>query len=249
MGKLVMVHKKIEAIAYLRTSSPTNASKGLSADKDSDKRQRAAIIGFAAANGYTIVDEFYDVVSGSDPIDQRTGFKAMLDRIAGNGVRVILVESPDRFARDLAVQLAGHDYLRKLGVELVPASAPDFFLADTPTAVLVRQVLGAISQFEKTSLVAKLKAARDRKRAAGGRAEGRKSHQEKRPTLSASAVPSGDRGRIVQTRPHQQERQTVLAAVGPEHAELSIMLNSLPVLVLRITGIWKHARHRRRLPT
>lgn len=107
----------------------------------------------------------------------------MLDRIAGNGVRVILVESPDRFARDLAVQLAGHDYLRKLGVELVPASAPDFFLADTPTAVLVRQVLGAISQFEKTSLVAKLKAARDRKRAAGGRAEGRKSHQEKRPEV------------------------------------------------------------------
>jgi hypothetical protein len=26
----------------------------------------------------------------------------MLQRIAGNGVRVILVESPDRFARDLA---------------------------------------------------------------------------------------------------------------------------------------------------
>lgn len=49
-----MARKKIEAIAYLRTSSPTNASKGLSADKDSDKRQRAAIIGFAAANGYTI---------------------------------------------------------------------------------------------------------------------------------------------------------------------------------------------------
>jgi DNA invertase Pin-like site-specific DNA recombinase len=65
----------------------------------------------------------------------------------------------------------------------VPASATDFFLADTPTAVLVRQVLGAISQFEKTSLVAKLKAARDRKRAAGGRAEGRKSHQEKRPEV------------------------------------------------------------------
>jgi hypothetical protein len=35
--------------------------------------------------------------------------------------------------------------------------------------VLVRQVLGAISQFEKASLVAKLKAARDRKRAATGR--------------------------------------------------------------------------------
>ena len=237
-----MARKKIEAIAYLRTSSPTNASKGLSADKDSDKRQRAAIIGFAAANGYTLVDEFYDVVSGSDPIDQRTGFKAMLDRIAGNGVRVILVESPDRFARDLAVQLAGHDYLRKLGVELVPASAPDFFLADTPTAVLVRQVLGAISQFEKTSLVAKLKAATaSAQREAGPKAASRIRRSAPRSWCWRSnsigvGCPFGGCGRIVQTRPHQQERQTVLAAVGPEHAELSIMLNSLPVSVLRITG-------------
>jgi hypothetical protein len=36
----------------------------------------------------------------------------------------------------------------------IPASVPDFFVEDTPTAVLVRQVLGAIAQFEKASLVA-----------------------------------------------------------------------------------------------
>ena len=182
-----MARKKITAVAYLRTSSPTNASKGLASDKDSDKRQRVAIEGFAKSNGYEIVDEFYDVVSGADPIGDRPGFKAMLDRIAGNGVRTIIVESPDRFARDLIVQLTGHDYLKTLGVELVPASAPDFFLTDTPTAVLVRQVLGAISQFEKTSLVAKLKAARDRKRATGVKVEGRRSHSELRPEVVAAA--------------------------------------------------------------
>jgi hypothetical protein len=33
----------------------------------------------------------------------------------------------------------------------------------------VRQILGAVSQFEKAGLVAKLKGARDRKRAATGR--------------------------------------------------------------------------------
>jgi DNA invertase Pin-like site-specific DNA recombinase len=55
--------------------------------------------------------------------------------------------------------------LKGLGIDLNAASAPDFFIEDTPTAVLVRQVLGAIAQFEKASLVAKLKAARDRKRA------------------------------------------------------------------------------------
>jgi hypothetical protein len=39
---------------------------------------------------------------------------------------------------------------------------------------MVRQILGAISQFEKASLVAKLRHARDRKRAELGRCEGRK---------------------------------------------------------------------------
>jgi DNA invertase Pin-like site-specific DNA recombinase len=86
-------------------------------------------------------------------------------------------------ARDLAVQLAGHDYLKGLGVSLIPASAPDFFLEDTPTAVLVRQVLGAIAQFEKGTMVAKLKAARERKRAAGHKVEGRRSHSQLRPEV------------------------------------------------------------------
>jgi DNA invertase Pin-like site-specific DNA recombinase len=176
--------KLVEAVAYLRTSSSTNTGP----DKDSDKRQRAAITAFAKAHGYTIVAEFYDAaVSGGDPIAERPGFKAMLDRIAGNGVRCIIVESPDRFARDLTVQLTGHDFLKSLGISLIPATAPDFFTEDTPTAVLVRQVLGAIAQFEKTSLVAKLKAARDRKKAATGKCGGRKSYVEARPETVALA--------------------------------------------------------------
>jgi DNA invertase Pin-like site-specific DNA recombinase len=181
----------IEAVAYLRTSSATNTGP----DKDSDKRQRVAITAFAKAHGYVIADEFYDAaVSGSDPIAERPGFKAMLDRIAGNGVRCIIVESPDRFARDLTVQLTGHDFLKSLGIALIPATAPDFFTEDTPTAVLVRQVLGAIHQFEKTSLVAKLKAARDRKKATTGKCGGRRSYFEARPDVVALARELSDRG-------------------------------------------------------
>jgi DNA invertase Pin-like site-specific DNA recombinase len=179
-----MTSKRIAAVAYLRTSSAANVGT----DKDSDKRQRAAIVGFAKSNGYHLVGEFYDAaVSGGDPIGERPGFKAMLAKIAGNGVKTILVESPDRFARDLAVQLAGHDYLKQLGVELVPTSAPDFFTTDTPTAILVRQVLGAISQFEKATMVAKLKAARDRKKAAGGHAYGRYGYSREAPAAVAAA--------------------------------------------------------------
>jgi DNA invertase Pin-like site-specific DNA recombinase len=176
--------KLVEAVAYLRTSSSTNTGP----EKDSDKRQRAAIGAFAKAHGYIIVAEFYDAaISGADPIAERPGFKAMLDRLAGNGARCIIVESPDRFARDLTVQLTGHDFLKSHGISLIPATAPDYFVEDTATAVLVRQVLGAIAQFEKTSLVAKLKAARDRKKAATGKCGGRRSYAEARPHVVALA--------------------------------------------------------------
>ena len=138
------------------------------------------------AAGFEIVGEYYDkAVSGADPVDQRDGFREMLQRLATNGAKTIIVESPDRFARDLAVQLAGHDMLQRQGIALVPASAPDFFIEETPTAILVRQVLGAIAQFEKASMVAKLAAARKRKRDSGVKCEGRKSLAEQKPATVA----------------------------------------------------------------
>jgi DNA invertase Pin-like site-specific DNA recombinase len=51
------------------------------------------------------VAEFYDAaVSGADHVNTRPGFAAMLERIEGNGVRTIIVETANRFARDLTVQ-------------------------------------------------------------------------------------------------------------------------------------------------
>jgi DNA invertase Pin-like site-specific DNA recombinase len=112
----------------------------------------------------------------------------MLERLMSNGARTIIVESPDRFARDLMVQLAGHDMLKARGMTLIAASAPMHFVEDTPTGVLVRQVLGAVAEFEKTTLVAKLAAASRRKRiATGAKVEGRKSHVEARPDVVALA--------------------------------------------------------------
>ena len=122
----------------------------------------------------------------------------MLERLLANGAKTIIVESPDRFARDLMVQLTGHDILKVRGVTLIAASSPMHFIEDTPTARLVRQVLGAIAEFEKTTLVAKLAAARRRKRATGVKVDGRKSHAEARPEVVKRAQdlaqPKGQRG-------------------------------------------------------
>ena len=53
------------------------------------------------------------------------------------------------------------------------------------TAKLVRQVLGAISEFDKAMTVAKLRGARERKRRETGKCEGRKNHAERNPELVA----------------------------------------------------------------
>jgi DNA invertase Pin-like site-specific DNA recombinase len=167
-----MKRNPTKAVAYYRTSSATNVGR----DKDSLKRQREAVMTYAKHQGIVVVEEFNDpAISGADPIDQRPGFAALLKRIEDNGVGVVLVEDPTRFARDLAIQLAGHGLLKGLGIELVPANCPEHFREDTPTAELVRQVLGAIAQFDKAQTVTKLRGARDRKsKEAGRRIEGRK---------------------------------------------------------------------------
>jgi DNA invertase Pin-like site-specific DNA recombinase len=98
----------------------------------------------------------------------------MMAYCGNGGPKVVLVENTSRFARDLVVQLTGHEMMKKAGIELIPVDAPDFFTDPTPTAEMVRQILGAVAQFEKANLVAKLKHARNRKRAETVRCEGRK---------------------------------------------------------------------------
>ena len=81
----------IHAIGYLRTSSATNVGE----DKDSDKRQRAAIVAGARRIGCEIIDWFYDAgVSGDLEVSARPGFTAMLDRIDSNGVRTVISRAP-----------------------------------------------------------------------------------------------------------------------------------------------------------
>jgi DNA invertase Pin-like site-specific DNA recombinase len=164
------------AVAYLRTSSAANVGP----DKDSEKRQLEAIQSFARAAGYTIIETYPDAaVSGADPIQDRPGFSVMLKRLLANGVRTILVETASRFARDLIVQETGYEMLKARGIELIAVDSPDSFVANIPTANLIRQVLGAVSEFEKAMLVEKLRGARERKRReTGKKVGGRKSYAE-----------------------------------------------------------------------
>lgn len=184
MAALPRSKNKVDAVAYLRTSSATNVG----ADKDSEHRQREAIQRYAKTAGYLIVDEFYDAaVSGADPIETRAGFAALLDRIEGNGVRTVIVEDPSRFARELMAQELGITLLIARGVRLLTSSGDDLTASEDPTRKMMRQIAGAFAEYEKARLVGKLKHGRDRKRQAAGKCEGRKGHAELRPDVVAEA--------------------------------------------------------------
>jgi DNA invertase Pin-like site-specific DNA recombinase len=108
----------------MRTSSATNVGT----EKDSERRQRAAIQAYANRAGYKVIAWYYDAaVSGADPIDTRPGFMEALDHIASNGVRTIIVETANRFARDLMVQETGYAKLLEAGIALIAADKPDSF--------------------------------------------------------------------------------------------------------------------------
>jgi DNA invertase Pin-like site-specific DNA recombinase len=144
---------------------------------DGFERQRLAIQSYAAQHGIEIVKEFQDEgIRGTKETVDRPALSELLLEIVDDGVRLIVVERADRLARDLIVNELIIQQLAKMGVSVVDASGTDLTVADNdPTKKLIRQILGAFAEFDKSSIVAKLRAARQRKkRATGKNVEGRK---------------------------------------------------------------------------
>src|SRR5262245_2167945 len=89
------------------------------------------------------LEPYYDAaVSGADPIETRPGFKALLDKIEANGVRVVIVEDARRFARELTAQKLGIVLLTQRGVRLLTANGDDLTDTKDPSRKMMRQVAG-----------------------------------------------------------------------------------------------------------
>jgi DNA invertase Pin-like site-specific DNA recombinase len=148
----------MQAISYLRVSGLSQVAG------DGFERQREAIKARAAALGLVLGAEFRDEgISGTKGFEDRPGLTAALEAAAESGA-VLLVEKADRLARDLVVSELTLREARRLNVRVVDAESGTDLTSDSsnPTAVMLRQILGAVAEFEKSALVAKLRAARQR---------------------------------------------------------------------------------------
>lgn len=155
-----------KAYAYLRVSG-----KGQE-DGDGYDRQLTTITKYAKTHGIQIIGDAYkEIVTGKT--EKRERWAEMLTAILSDGVRTILIEKLDRLARDLMVQEHIIADLKSHGITLISAMEPDLCI-DDPSRKLLRQIMGAIAEYDREMIVAKLRAARERVKAKTGRCEGRK---------------------------------------------------------------------------
>lgn len=141
---------------------------------DGFPRQLAAIKSYAAAQGIKLARVFEEKgISGTHELADRPALLEMLEALAADGVKLVLIEKLDRIARDLLVQETIIGDLRKRGFELVSVMEPDLCSTD-PSRVLMRQIFGAIAEYDRAMIVAKLRGARQRMKAKTGSCEGRK---------------------------------------------------------------------------
>lgn len=161
---------RTRTVSYLRVSGRGQIGG------DGFPRQRATIMAFAAAGGLDVVEEFRDEgVSGTLGLAERPGLTALLEAALAAGIDTVLIEKADRLARDLVESELLLRTFREQGIRVIETDGGHELTNAgdaSPTTVLIRQVLAAVSEFEKSGLVAKLRAARDRVRQQNGRCEG-----------------------------------------------------------------------------
>ncbi len=202
----------IAAYAYTRVSGRGQLEgSGL-------ERQHEEIEKFAKTSGYVIRQTFQEEgISGTTTETERPAFKQMVFSILRNGVNHIIVESLDRLARDLQVQLQLCTYIASKEITLICAGTGENItqaILNDPMRKALVQIQGVFAELDKSLVVRKLKNGRIKARqdsetrtlSGKKKCEGRKSLRETEPELL-------ERARQLYRKPRKGRRRT-LAEVG-----------------------------------
>ena len=130
--------------AYLRVSSRVQR------DRETIASQREAVLAHAGGRGWTVPGErvFADDGFSGATLD-RPALEALRDAVAGGEVETVLAWSVDRLSRNFAHQMLLQEEFARHGARIVFVQEPD---DATPQGMLLRQMLSAISEYERTQI-------------------------------------------------------------------------------------------------
>jgi DNA invertase Pin-like site-specific DNA recombinase len=162
----------VKLVAYLRVSTDRQAEHGLGLAV-----QEAATRKWAKANGHRIVLWSRDEgVSGSNGLEAREGLPEALAAIRRKDAAGLVVYRLDRLARDLVLQEQLLAEVKRMGGEVFSTSAGEAaFLNDDPgdpSRKMIRQILGAVNEYERSMIKLRLRSGRARKRESGYAGDG-----------------------------------------------------------------------------
>jgi DNA invertase Pin-like site-specific DNA recombinase len=155
----------LRTFAYLRVSTKEQL------DMNGLDRQRDAVRAYADRAGFTIARTFEEQQSGGAAFEDRLMLIEMLELAVACDVGAIIVERADRVARDLMAQELFFVKCQEQNVKVFAADTGQELTCKDgdPTRVLLRQLLGALAQWEKAVIVKKLQDGRRRTAAKTGR--------------------------------------------------------------------------------
>ena len=163
----------MKLVSYIRVSTDKQAEEGLGLEI-----QEQAIKKWAKANKHRIISVCSDSgLSGSNGLDTRVELASALEMLSNGTAKGIVVYRLDRLARDLVLQEQLLLEMRRLDAELFStASGEQDYLRDDPddpSRKMIRQILGAVNEYERGMIRLRLRRGRQRKKANGGYSGGR----------------------------------------------------------------------------
>lgn len=208
----------MKAYLYCRVSGQGQLTE------DGPVRQFEAMHTFAAANDIEVAQEFTEAYTGKE-LD-RPVLQNIIALILENGVRTIIVEKLDRLARDVVTQeMLIRDFQKNKIILLSASPAEQDLCSKDPGRVMLRQILGAVSGYERSMTVFRTKAARDRIRDKG-RVPGAKNYSTD-PVTNKRCEGQKPYGHH-QDKPEEKQTLTLMVALSKHYspAWIALELNS-----------------------
>lgn len=159
-------------VAYLRVSTDKQVEQGNGLDV-----QKGALSKWARAENHRIIAWLSDEgVCGADELEAREALPEALGMISSKQAEGIAFWKLDRLARDLIVQETILLEIGRIGGQsFSTVSSESALLGDDPndpSRTMIRQILGAVSQYERAMIVLRMKMGRATKHSKGGYAYG-----------------------------------------------------------------------------
>jgi DNA invertase Pin-like site-specific DNA recombinase len=128
---------------------------------------------WASAHSHKLTKPYSDEgVSGTNELAHRPALADAMMLLRQHKADGIVVYRLDRLARDLVLQEQLLREFRRLGADLYSTSeAENAYLVDDPkdpSRKMIRQILGVVSEYERSMIALRLRSARDRKALNGG---------------------------------------------------------------------------------